>query len=205
MEKPTPYLGYFDYLWYVEVGSYRGHALSNQVRLICFLPVHKVGILLRVDGDSPDASLGCSPEHSDGNLAPVCHQEFFDVITSRFPFGILLGWQEPCPSMEEARVCTDACGTCSLLLDKPFEVRDAHTEHCLCRIRFTPWNTVVKNQIWLPSYVGKYQKPSREKKVPDHKPTDWAGRRGRNNQDFCTKKWKSEGGSGICQIPSQGR
>jgi len=64
----------------VEIGLDRSFVAPDQISLVRLGPVQRESVLLRIDGDRPDAELVRRPHHTDGDLAAIGHQETPDPL-----------------------------------------------------------------------------------------------------------------------------
>ena len=73
-------LGQIDNLIDAQIDVYRSLALTNLIRFVCLCPEESIFIFLRIDCNRPDAQFTAGSEYSDGNLASVCHEDFFKFL-----------------------------------------------------------------------------------------------------------------------------
>jgi hypothetical protein len=60
----------------IQIRSHRSFALANHIGFVGFEAVHRVAILLRVDGHRAHAQFGRCTENSDRDFTAVCRKEF---------------------------------------------------------------------------------------------------------------------------------
>lgn len=61
-----------------QVGSNRGHTLTNKVRLVRLVSVSAHSVFMGVDGHGRHGKLMGSTKDTDGNLSSVSHEELFE-------------------------------------------------------------------------------------------------------------------------------
>lgn len=61
-----------------QVGSNRGHTLTNKVRLVRFVSVSAHSVFVGIDGHGRHGKLVGSTEDTDGNLPSISHKELFE-------------------------------------------------------------------------------------------------------------------------------
>ena len=70
-----------DDLGNIQIGAQRALVLTDQIGFIRSGTEDTIGIFVGVNGDGLESQVVAGPENAHGNLAPVCHQNFFKFPT----------------------------------------------------------------------------------------------------------------------------
>ena len=60
----------------IQIGAQGGLVLTDEIGLVRLGAEEGKGVLVGVHGHRVQAQIVAGPEHADGDLAPVCHQDF---------------------------------------------------------------------------------------------------------------------------------
>ncbi len=101
------FFGQRDDAFDVQISGDRSFSLTNQVSLVGLEPMHGQPVFLRINRNRPQTKLGRGTKQANGYLAPVCHQQPFELVARRnsIAFGTTLRHRHISPRVyKETRV-----------------------------------------------------------------------------------------------------